>query len=313
MSDVTEHLDRWRAAGLIDAEAAERIATFERGQPAPAPDSAPSVVEGIVYLGLAAIGVGMVVLATVNWEDLGGAARIAVVAGPAALTLLLGWLLLHSPRPELVRGGSVAWLLAAALITLGAVVSGEEAGWAGGNVALGGGITAILVSAALWSFSRREAQLFAFAAAIILFSFSLAERINRDNDQPVIGGLTLLGLSLAALLLTEVALLTPRPAARALFSATAVFAAFFAGVGSDGSLWAEALSIPLGAGLVILSLRRATLTYMVAGVVAVFIGLATVILRHVDDPTVAALAMILIGVVLVSGVLVLARYRPWRR
>ncbi len=314
MSDAADHLRRWRAAGLLDEDTADGIAAFERDRPPPAAvSSAPSVVEGIVYLGLAAIGVGMVVLAAVNWEHLGTAGRIAIAGGSAALTLVLGRILLQSARPQLVRGGAMAWLLTVALVTLAVGITADESDWGGENAFLAVGATALVSAAALWSLSRREAQLIALTGGLLLFSFSLGARLANENDQPASGGMVLFAFALFAILLTESAVLRPRYAARVLFSAAAVLGAFLGGAAVDGPAWAELFAIPLGAGLIGLSLRRATLTYMVAGVASVFLGLATVILRHVDDPTVAALAMILIGVVLVSGVLVLARYRPWRR
>jgi len=87
--------------------------------------------------------------------------------------------------------------------------------------------------------------------------------------------------------------------------------AFYAGLDDTVPGWVQVVTFVAGGALIALSIRRSVLLYMAFGVGAVFLGLIATILRHVDDPTMASLLLMLIGVLLIAGVLLLARLRPW--
>ncbi len=57
---------------------------------------------------------------------------------------------------------------------------------------------------------------------------------------------------------------------------------------------------------------KAELTYIVFGVLTAFLGLVTAILRHIQSPTLAALALIAVGLVMLVTIAAITRYRPWR-
>ena len=75
-----QHLRRWVAAGLVDAEQAERIRTFERTR-----ERRPALLMAVAGLGGLAIAVGVLSIVAANWDEIPGRLKIAldlfVVAG----------------------------------------------------------------------------------------------------------------------------------------------------------------------------------------------------------------------------------------
>ncbi len=306
---IDTKLRRWQEAGLIDAETADRIRAFEDALPGQR--DRPGIVEAAVYLGLAIIGVGVIVLMATNWEHLQVWARIAVSGLPAVLALAAGQAMRTSPAPGVQRGGMVAWLLSLALFTGTAAIVADEAGWSGENVVLVAGITALAVSVGLWVVLPGHAQLLGVAGSIVVLSAAMSARVENDNGA-LIAGACLAAFGAAGVLLAELDLLIPRTFARVISSLGVVAGGFFAGV-PPGPGPAEAVAFIGGACLVALSIRRGVFVYTGMGVVSFFLGLVTLILRRVDDTTVAAVELIALGAVLLACVLLLERFRPWMR
>jgi len=368
MASLEQKLQRWREAGLLDFEAVTRILAFEKSRE-PERHEGPSVVEALVYLGLAIVGVGVFVLAAVNWGDLPSGVRVAVAAIPGLLALPLGQVLRTMAEPGLRRGGAMSWLVGGALVTSAVIIAGHEAGWRSENAVLVGGVVAGGLGVLLWSFSKTIPQVVGLAAAAGLLSGGFGARFDEDNI-PIAVGLALLLLFGAGAVLVVTRMLVPRLPAHALatigmavgvlfvsggagnhagddngafafgstlvlFAAAVLFLTEFewlaprelgrvgAGFGlALGSLMsgvepgppaAEFIAFIAGAFLVAASLQRGSFVYMGFGIAAIFIGLVVPIVRHVGDPTVAAIALIVVGLLLLGGVGLLARYRPWAR
>jgi uncharacterized membrane protein len=76
--DWERRVTHWSRDGVIDAETAERIRRYERGQ------SAPVRTRWSVYLalifGTVLLGAGVLLLVSAGWDDLSAAARLALVA-----------------------------------------------------------------------------------------------------------------------------------------------------------------------------------------------------------------------------------------
>jgi hypothetical protein len=124
-----------------------------------------------------------------------------------------------------------------------------------------------------------------------------------DEYGPQISGMLFFVAGAGGLLATETGRFQPRLSARFLFAGFTVFGSFIASV--DGNaVWAEVLMIATGAGLVALSVRRDSLTFMAIGVVGVFAGLLTIIFTHFADRIGAPAALILSGAILIAGVLI---------
>jgi len=305
---IDAQLRRWQEAGLLDHETATRIRAFEESLPDR--NDRPGIVEAAVYLGLAVIAVGIAVLVATNWQDLRPWARIAVSGVPALLALITGQSMRTSPAPGVHRGAQLAWLLALALLTSTAAIVGNESGWTEENIWLAAGLTALSSGVTLWVVMPTHTQLLGVAAGTFVFSLALQSQPD-VGDNPVIGpSLALFGA--AGVILTEFNLLVPRTSARMISSIEVVAGGLFAG-GVSGPGPAEAIAFVAGACLIALSIRRGVFVYTGMGVASFFIGLVTLILRHIDNTTAASVALIAVGVVLLAGVLLLERFRPWAR
>jgi Predicted membrane protein (DUF2157) len=307
MGKSEEHLDRWNAAGLIDDATAERVRAFERDRPAPG--GRPTIIEAVVYLGLAVIGVGVTVLTGSEWENMDTWARVAVPAFGAAVALGAGQLFAAQGSPALRRGASFAWLLAVALITATAAVVCEERDVRGERIAIAAGAVGSAAAICLWVLRPTHASLVGIAAPLTLLSIGFAAEDGGESSFSTFG-LSLAAFGAAGVLLAELGWLTPRVTARVLAGVAVAFGAFYSGVG-DANEWTQVLPFIGGGALVALSLSRGVFVYMAYGIGATFLGLVTVIVRNVEDVTVAAMLLIVIGVALLGGVLLLAKFRPW--
>lgn len=308
---VDGYLKRWQEAGLLDVETATRIREFEVRE-APEKDR-PGVVEAGVYLGLAVIAVGVFVLVATNWEHLRPWARISVSGVPALLALVVGQLMRVSATPGIRRGGMLAWLLALALMTSTAAIVADEAGWSSENILLAAGVVALSAGVVLWVFMPAHAQLIGVVAGIVVFSFAVVMWAEPDSGgSGVAFGLSLALFGTAGVLLAELGFLIPRTLARLVSSLGVVAGGLWAATPPGPGL-AEAVAFVGGACLIALSIRRGVFVYTGMGVASLFIGLVTLILRHVDNTTSAAVALIAVGAALLACVLLLERFRPWVR
>ncbi|MBA4182086.1 MAG: hypothetical protein C0506_15985 [Anaerolinea sp.] len=308
MVSVEDHLRQWSEAGIVDAVTSERIRSFERSRRATTAAERPSVLEILVYLGVAVIGVGVFILVSISWEDLEEWARVAVTAGPGLFALLVGQVMRSSQVPGLQRGGQMAWLAGSALLTGGATVVGVNSDWADENVALGAAITALAITLPLWAIAPSHPQIIGLAAALFLLSTALGSR--QDEFSFAAAGISLMAFGWAGVLLVERGVLVPPVSARALSAVAVGFGAFWAAQEAAGY---EPLAFIAAAGLLALGIWRSTFMYVVAGVALVFLALISTITRHIDEPSAAAAALILLGALLVAVVLGLARWQPWKR
>jgi hypothetical protein len=304
-----ESLDRWETAGLLTAAQAAAIREFESARRPPEGQVRPGIMEALVYLGLAVIGVGVVVLASTNWEHLQSWARIITPLVPGLLAIAAGPALRASGQPGMRRGAGMAWFLGLALVTGSVAVFGSEADWSGRVIVMAAGSVASGLALALWAAQPWNPQVFGIGAAFFLLSMSISASNDADYVVTVQGGAWIL-LGAAGIALAEPGLFYPRLTAKALSGLVIAGGSLMASV-EPGPAWGQAFAFLAGASLITLSIRRSELLYMVFGVAAVFIGLVAVITRNVDDPTVAALMLIAVGAALLGGVLVLARLRPW--
>jgi uncharacterized membrane protein len=308
MSTPSDHLQRWREAGLIDEGTATRIAEYEADHDSHRQqESRPGVAEAVVYLAAAVILVGVFVLASVKWSDFSPAVRIALASLSAVAALIVGAVLWGLRDPRLRRGAAVTWLAAAALCAATAAVSADEAGVRDVNVPLYAAGVLLAVSAALAAVSRRHPQIVSLAAGVLLLGAGVAGHL--DSDASLVGfGLVAAGFGAVGLLLVERGALRPESSGRAFAVLLVVVGVAFLGFPPTNPLL-ELCALAAGGALVALSFWRRTLVYMGFGIAAIFIALVTAVLRHISDPALAAFALIIVGLLLLGGVLVVARLR----
>ncbi|MBI5946717.1 MAG: DUF2157 domain-containing protein [Chloroflexi bacterium] len=309
MASIEQHLKRWAGAGVIDAATASAIREFEENQPAPRRQG-PGLMEVLVYLGVAVAGVGIAILLGNNWEDLQEWARVAVIGVPAVLAIAAGQALRANGRPELERGGQLAWLAAQGLLAGTAGVLADSAGWADEDAFLAAGITVAVAGLALWAIAQSHLQVVGVGAGLLVGSFAFSQKVTGDDGPPELGMYVLAGFGAAALLLAEAGLFRPKITGQLVSAGLVTFGTFFGTMISGGG-WAEPILFVVGAALIAGSIWRGVFLYVIAGVALVFAGLINTVARHAPNVTVAALALIVIGGLLIATVLVLAQKRPW--
>jgi hypothetical protein len=306
-----DDLRRWIQAGLIDASTGDRIRAFEEARSAEreARSDRPTVPELLVYIAAAITAVGIAVLTITSWEDLASAARVVIPGVAAAGFLGAGYLLGQTRNGALVRGASLAWLLGGALVCATVAIAAAEGGWSEQDVSMAAGIAALVSSIALWTGMRMHPQVVGLGAAALLFSMAVSGRASEDWTMAALG-VSLASFGLAVLLATEIGVLVPRSSARLVGGAALAFGAFLAGLRPSPAL-AESLAVGVVIVLVVAGIRVQSLVYVAFGVLAAFAGLLTLILRHVENPTLAGLALIAIGLLLLLAIAGLRKRLSW--
>ncbi len=310
MSNAREHVEQWRAAGVIDETAAGRILAFEAGQRRELAAERPSFTEVLIYLGVAIIAVGVVILSATNWQHMESWARVAVPGVPAAAAIVAGWFMRRQEHPGVRRGGLAVWAAATGLVAGTSAVALNEAGVREEDNVLVTGLVMLAVALGFWLRERSHLQAVAVAAAGVVLSFSAAAETSRASERwaGCAAGLTMLALGVVAVALAERGLVRPRVTGRLLGALAIAFGSFFASAGTPLGLL-EALPFAAGAGLVVLSVRAGFFPYAVLGVLAVFVGTLISVTRHISDTTLVALSLMLTGAVLIAVVVLLARMR----
>jgi hypothetical protein len=125
-------------------------------------------------------------------------------------------------------------------------------------------------------------------------------------------GAVLAAFGLVALVATEYGILTPRMSARLIAGAALAFGGFWAGMPPSPAV-TELLAVAVVLVLIAAGIRFQSLVYVAFGVVTAFACMLKLILRHVEDPTLAGLALVAIGVVLLVAIAGLGKARPWER
>jgi hypothetical protein len=308
-----DDLRRWVEAGVIDAPTADRIVAFEAertGEERARPER-PGLAEVLVYLAAGIMAAGVAVLTATNWEHLATPARIAVPGAAAAAVLIAGYALRETGNNALLRAASLSWLLGGGLVAVTVVIAASELGWSEANVTLAGGLAAAVISVVLWALMRMHPQVVGIGAAAAFLSVGIASHAGDDWTPAMLG----VGLAVSGLLVlgaAEIGILVPRSSARVIAGAGLAAGAFIAGMPPSPTI-AEPVALVVVAVLLAAGVRFESLVYVGFGVLAAFLGLTSLLLRHVDDPTVAGLALVGVGLLLLVVIAGVRRSRAWER
>ena len=315
MSTTRQHLDEWQRAGLIDAATAERIRAYEEATAAPEREQRPGFLEALIYLGIAIVVVGVFVLAATNWGHLGSWERVLVTAVPAAGALAIGEFMRRQPHAGIRRGGSAAWFAAVALASGTAAVLMNEAGVAGEDGVTVAALVACVAAFVLWLRCPHELQVAAGAGALLLLSVAVAAQTSRADDDfaPLAGGGAMLLMGIAAIFATEAGVIFPRTICRVFEGLAIAIGSLVVAFGERSTVAIEFVPLAAGALLILLGIRLGFFPHIIFGLAVIFIGTIQLVVDHVHDPTLAALALMLLGAALIGVVLVLAKMRPWQR
>ena len=138
----------------------------------------------------------------------------------------------------------------------------------------------------------------------------MARAMASAGNDAAVAGMVIVALGAALAASAELSVAVPRSLAR-LFACLGLVVGAIAAAAPDGWVAAEPAPLVVGSVLVFLSLRRRTFVYMAGGLAALFMGLVLPVARHVSDPTLAAIMMIVIGLLLLGALVMLVRVRPW--
>jgi hypothetical protein len=171
---------------------------------------------------------------------------------------------------------------------------------------------------AAWVYSPRSMQVLALGPAIAFASIGLvAEAVEGDaigeNSALAFSAGLLAVIAAAWLVLTEIEFIRPLLVARILGAVALTGSLYVGSFHGDLEALFEVLVILAAGALVAIAVWRGVFEYIAIGVAALFLGGVTIILKRVPDPVIGALVLILAGALLIGAVLLLARWKPWRR
>ena len=165
MSELRDQLARWRTAGLIDTETSARIADYEARRETAAEraaDDRPGLLEAVAYLGVAVVGVGVIVLLANAWDGIAEAVRPFIPAVAAVLAIVAGMFMRQSNEGGIRRGGTSAWAGSVALAATAAGLWTDQFG-SEDAIPLVAGIVAMSLAVILWFAWHSTMQVLALA------------------------------------------------------------------------------------------------------------------------------------------------------
>lgn len=312
MSSVTDHLDRWLRAGLIDAATAARIRDYEQS---PAQEQGtpgferPGILEAVVYLGLVVVAVGAIVLVGTNWDQLSEWARVASIGVPAAITLLVGAALRAIDRGPMRRGGQAAWLVSVALFAGTLAVAFDQfqdpGDWRTAVMIISSITFAYAVT--LWTIEPSYPQVVAVGGTVLF----VAQAAGGYPDEFSVEVVAVTGVLLATvgLVLGEIGMMQPLPGTRVVFSLIALATSFMASF--ETALGWEFLLFVVAAALIAAGVWRSTFIYLALGVLGSFLALVTFMFAHFSSELGAPLALIITGAMLLAAAFITMEARKF--
>src|SRR5579864_5945883 len=127
MADIEGLLNRWKSAGVLEGETAERIRAWESGQKRPS---------GLHWQGIVALILGGILLATgvilfvsAHWDQLGPGARFALVVSMVAVFHIAGAVVRENYRALSTTLHAVGTIATGAAIALVGQIFNIEEHW----------------------------------------------------------------------------------------------------------------------------------------------------------------------------------------
>ena len=150
MADLESQLNRWKSAGVVDAETVERIRTWEQEQRGPA----GLQWQGTVALGLGAllVAAGVALFVSAHWDELGSAARLALVFAMVAVFHVGGGLAREKAKALSTALHAIGTAATGAAIALVGQIFNIQEHWPGAVLLWA------LAALAGWALLRDEAQ-----------------------------------------------------------------------------------------------------------------------------------------------------------
>ena len=298
---LREQLTRWTAAGLIDADQAERIEAAERAVMLPG-RRLPLVAEVLGYVGAVLAITAIVIAAQQIWKQV-PAAQLGTAGAVAVGLLLAGAALRTSTDPALARLRSVLWLVSTAgAAAVAALITGRYLHLADADGALIAAAATLAYAITLWWRNRSAVQhLACFGAAVAVVETAIS-RID-PHAGAFAFGIALWVFALAWGII--VARLAPAPIGMLLSGAAVLAGALITTDQAAGIL----LAIATVAGLFALGVMKDQVLLIGIGAAGALYVVPEAATRYLPRSVAAPLAVAVVGLVLLGVALWLARHR----
>jgi hypothetical protein len=311
MSRLRDQLDRWTAAGIIDAGQAAEMESAERaragaGSAGPRSRRAlPQVVEVLGYLGAAiAISAGFVVVRQF-WPRMPSAATLVFTAVAAVSLIVVGAVLRTGGQPPYARLRSVLWLMAtAAGADFAAILASNVLHLGDHGVLLTAAAAWAGVAIALWWFGKSALQhVVMFGGLVALLSAGLYQMYPALT---VVGyGTAIWAFSVLWGVAAYRAYLTPPTAGLAVASIGVLAGATM----TMGNPAGQALALLTVAGLLAIGVAMHKVMFVCFGAAGTLWVIPVTANRYLPGSAAAPMAVTVAGIVLLAISLWLARAR----
>lgn len=318
-----EDVRRWAAEGLIGEDQAEAILAAERRRETEPSAGRTETAEGLnlptvlYYLGTSLVVVALIVFAGLNWEDVGRAGRIPIIAAAMAALLASGHYV--RTRTPYERGGGALFALGVGMVSLfymaiGDALVGDDntifSEEMQGEATLIQAISLATMAATLvWT----GVPLVSLAVSGQLIALAMTGGVLWLGTDEEIGLMLILTGTGAALLLLGLGSYYWRLGQHGFWFSLAGHGAFFYGftiVAMDEWGVGTALAY-LGtfSAFVLLSLALRQWLYLIAGVAGVYAVVLRLVLDTFEGSLFLPLAIALVGVSMVALAIAYQRYR----
>ncbi|HEX7996335.1 MAG TPA: DUF2157 domain-containing protein [Streptosporangiaceae bacterium] len=308
---LREQLQRWTAAGLIDADQAGRIEAAELARARAQPQRrVPLVAEVLGYLGAVLAATAIAVAMNQVWAHVPPAAWLAFTAALTLGLLIAGALVRTGDEPAFSRLRNVLWLLATASAAgfIG-VLTARFLHLTYGSVALSTAAAWLICAVPLWWRTRSAVQQVAtFGGAIALAETGL-DKI--DLHAEILGyGIALWALAVGWGVATALGYLVPRITGLVLSGAGALTGAVIAQ--STDQVIGQVLALLTVAGLLTAGVAARRVLLIGIGAAGTLYVIPAVATRYLPGSLAAPLAVAVVGLVLFATAMWLARHRRAR-
>jgi len=303
-------IKRWVEAGIVTTEQAAQMRADLSGTAGRSSDvrnagrGASLVIEAIGYLGGVIVLVASGLVTGWLWSDMSTLVRLSLVGGTTVVLLLAGATV--SPRLGTAprdRLRSVLWLLASlALAGFLGLLGNEGFGWRDEKLACFTAAGTAAMSGALWYVHRKLFQHAATFIPLVIAAGTGTWLLTHSDDWPAAAVWTVGAMWAAA---ARTGVLWPREEGL-IFGAVATVFATMTVVDRN---WGTALALVTVTALVVIAVALRDLILLAVGAVGVLIVLPPIMGRLFPGMLSAALALMAVGILLVSTAVLTARRR----
>ncbi|MFN3218722.1 MAG: DUF2157 domain-containing protein [Acidimicrobiales bacterium] len=316
-SALRVHLDDWVTTGLIDPATARAIERHELTRTPERTSRIPLAAEAVGYLGGGLVIAALTMVIGNNWEDLGVAARLAVLAAPTTLAAAGGWWIGRADEEPLQRLGSLLWALTVAGV---AATAGEvwydvihDADPPEAGTILFPAAAAAVAAGVLWWLRRQALQVLVLFATTVATVAGVVEASRAEGSDASLLAMGLALLALAAAWTTGGLLehLTPSLPVLIVGPALALVAAqILRDENVDLGLW---VGIGVAVTLLAVGAAHSAVSVLLVGTVGLFQWTPQIALHYLGDRLGAEITLALIGLLLLALAGSMIRLWPWLR